>query len=80
MAANDGQLNPTIYDVEMIFQSEYWKCNKNFLCWGLKMMQAVTEKYIINFVGLIVFPFMIPWCLRYDISHPDLFTQFLQSF
>ena len=30
MAANDGQPNLTIRDVETIFQREYWKCNKNF--------------------------------------------------
>ena len=28
--ANDGQLKLTIHNVQMIFQCEYWKCNKNF--------------------------------------------------
>ena len=30
MAANDGQLKPTIRDVHMIFHCKYWKWNKNF--------------------------------------------------
>ena len=53
MAANDGRPKLTIRDVQTIFQYEYWKCNKNILCGGMKVTRAVPEKHTINFFGLI---------------------------
>ena len=52
----------------MIFQYEYWKCNKNFWCGGLKVTRAVPEKHIINFFGLTIRPFsQIEHCRVYSI-------------
>ena len=52
MVANDGQVKLIIQDVNMIFQCEYWKFNKNFLCGRLKVRPVVSEKHIINAFGL----------------------------
>ena len=46
---NGDQIELIIQNVLTIFHINYWKCNKNFWCRGLKLMWAMPEKNITNF-------------------------------
>ena len=52
MVANDGPIKLTVCGVYISFQCEYWKCETNFLCGGLKVTR-VPENHLINFFGLM---------------------------
>ena len=48
---NGRKVELIFHDVSTIFHINYWKCNKIFYAWGLKVTQAV--KFIFWVLGLL---------------------------